>query len=358
MPKISSEMGGEGTLSETGSGRAGILTLKKRVQETLAKAGLGRFTVIDLEPITGGACQDNFSVKIELEGGPLRLCLRSDAATSLPGSIARRQEFEVIGAAVSMGVPTANARWLTEGLIRNHGSAYFLDWLDGETIGARVTKHPRFEAARRRLPEQLAGALASIHRITPTTHSELPLSREPFLETNNPLVATLSFVRSMLDQLPEARPASELVWRWLKETMPDVDRLTLVHADFRTGNFMVNPDGLVGVLDWEFAHWGDPIEDLGWLCVRDWRFGCVDRPAGGLTTREDFCALYEQAAGVEVPPARLHWWEVCGNLRWGVAAAIQGQRYIAGGDFELLAIPRRAVEMEYEALRLMEVGPS
>ena len=121
---------------------------------------------------------------------------------------------------------------------------------------------------------------------------------------------------------------------------------------------MIDENGLQGVLDWEFAHWGDPVEDIGWLCVRDWRFGQIERPAGGLTTRERFCALYTDASGHAVDRARLHWWEVCGNLRWGVAAALQGLRYAAGGDFELLAIPRRAAEMEYEALRLIERGVS
>ena len=351
-------MSREGKVSNTRGEFVQLLTLQDRVHQTLAQANLGSFEIVGFEPMTGGACQENFALKLRVDGEPLRLCLRSDALTSLPGSIARRQEYEVIRAAVSEGVPTANAQWLTEGLTRDDASAYFLDWLDGEAIGSRVTKHPKYDVARRHLPGQLAKALAAIHRITPETHGELPLNREPFLKTSNPLEATLSFVRSMLDTLPEARPASELVWQWLRSTMPNADRLTLVHADFRTGNFMINADGLVGVLDWEFAHWGDPVEDLGWLCVRDWRFGSIHRPAGGLTTRADFCALYEEAAGVKISPAHLHWWEVCGNLRWGVAAAIQGQRYLAGGDFELLAIPRRAVEMEYEALRLIEVGAS
>ncbi len=81
----------------------------------------------------------------------------------------------------------------------------------------------------------------------------------------------------------------------------------LVHGDFRTGNFMVGPDGLVGLLDWEFARWGDPVDDIGWLCVRDWRFGKVKQPAGGFCSRERFCAAYTQASGRTVDPVVLHW---------------------------------------------------
>ncbi|MGK0362386.1 MAG: aminoglycoside phosphotransferase (APT) family kinase protein, partial [Bradymonadia bacterium] len=129
-------------------------------------------------------------------------------------------------------------------------------------------------------------------------------------------------------------------------------------GDFRTGNFMVDATGLAGVLDWEFAHWGDASEDLAWLCVRDWRFGQLDKAAGGICDRATFYQAYAAASGRPVDAARVHFWEVLGNLRWGAATAFQGLRYAAGQtDLELLAIPRRAAEMEFEALRLIEAGP-
>jgi aminoglycoside phosphotransferase (APT) family kinase protein len=138
-----------------------------------------------------------------------------------------------------------------------------------------------------------------------------------------------------------------------------VSETTLVHGDFRTGNFMVGERGLVALLDWEFARWGDPHEDLAWLCVRDWRFGQIKETAGGFTSRADFAAKYAAASGRAVDPVRLHWWEVMGNLRWGIGAVVQGQRFLKGStqDLEMLAIPRRSAEMAYEALRLIEVGP-
>jgi aminoglycoside phosphotransferase (APT) family kinase protein len=122
---------------------------------------------------------------------------------------------------------------------------------------------------------------------------------------------------------------------------------------------MLTPEGVTGILDWEFAHWGCPEEDLAWISVRDWRFGQLNRPIGGFTTRDVFYAAYEAASGQPVDRDAVHWWEVLGNVRWAAGCACQGQRYLRGEvvDLELIAIARRAAEMEWEALRLIEQGP-
>ncbi|MEQ1507634.1 MAG: phosphotransferase family protein, partial [Myxococcota bacterium] len=209
-------------------------------------------------------------------------------------------------------------------------------------------------------PGQLAAALAAIHRITPDAGapslSEVPHSAGPGPGGGRTATAAiLAFNRQQLDALPQPRPALELVVRWLEAHAPPDREVVLAHGDFRTGNFMVGPAGLTAVVDWEFAHWGSPADDLGWLCVRDWRFGRAARPAGGLERREAFVEAYLAAGGRSVTPAELHWWELAGNLRWAAGAHWQAQRVLSGAetDLELLAIGRRACEIEYEALRLI-----
>lgn len=334
------------------------MELAPRIQARLAAATGVAVTDVVVAPLHGGACQENFRVDLRLDGAPRRFALRSDAPTSLPGSLDRAAEFAVIEAAITAGALTPQARWLTRGLVREGATAYLLDWLDGEAIGARVTRDPRLEAARATLPDALARTLAAIHSITPQAAPNLPIDRPPFSRDRDPIDAALGFLAELLDQLPRPRPACEYALQWLARNRPPAAPLRLVHGDFRTGNFMVAPTGLTGVLDWEFCHWGDPSEDLAWLCVRDWRFGAIDRHAGGICDRATFFAAYTRATGRAVDPVRVHFWEVLGNLRWGAATAFQGLRYAAGqADLELLAIPRRAAEMEYEALRLIETGP-
>lgn len=310
-------------------------------------------TLRSLKPLHGGACQENYRVELELAGQPLVLALRSDARSSLPGSLGRRDEFQVISAAVAAGVRTPGARWLSPGLLRDGADAYFLDWAPGEAIGRRVVRNPELEAARARLPGELAETLAKLHRVTPAS-ATLPFPAP----AEGPAQAALSHLRQMLDRLPAPAPGLELGVAWLAAHLPAKEEVVLVHGDFRTGNFLVTPEGLAAVLDWEFSHLGSPYEDLTWISVRDWRFNRLDKPIGGFAARAPFYEAYAQASGRQLDAAQLHWWEVCGNLRWATGSLLQGERYLSGDerDLELVAIARRSVEMEFEALRLIKRG--
>ncbi|HVY47414.1 MAG TPA: phosphotransferase, partial [Minicystis sp.] len=175
----------------------------------------------------------------------------------------------------------------------------------------------------------------------------------------DPVAFGLAFTRDMVRRLAEPRPGLALALAWLEEHPPTDRSVVLQHGDFRTGNFLVTPEGLSAVLDWEFAHWGCPAEDVAWLCMRTWRFGETKLPVGGFAKQDRFLAAYEEASGRAISPADVHFWEVLGNVRWAAGCVQQGERYLSGDekDLELVAIPRRAVEMEYEALRLIETGP-
>jgi aminoglycoside phosphotransferase (APT) family kinase protein len=231
---------------------------------------------------------------------------------------------------------------------------YAMQRISGETIGRRIVREERFAAARRALPAQLARALAAIHGV-PIDGDSLPFLPGPR--------SAQAIAASELDRLEELyrfiavdpHPAFELALRWLRRNLPRSSTLGLVHGDFRIGNVMVDESGLTAVLDWELAHRGDPLEDLGWLCVRSWRFGS-DLPLGGVGTREQLFAAYEEATGRPVDRAAVHFWEVYGNLRWGVFTLVQVRGFLDGvaPSLELASIGRRAAETEWELLELLE----
>jgi aminoglycoside phosphotransferase (APT) family kinase protein len=344
-----------------------LAELSTRILAHLSDAARTEARVTSLERLAGGACQDNYVLVARFASGPFagerKLVLRSDARTSLPGSLDRAREYDVIRAAVAGGVRTPEARWLARDLVRPKSHAYFLDWVEGEAIGRRVVGSPKLAAARERLPAECATELARIHAITPPTHPSLfpagaaePGSVAGPASTGNAADDALAFLRGMLGSLVEPRPALELSFGWLRANAPPKGEITLVHGDFRTGNLMVTPEGLSGVLDWEFSHWGAPAEDLAWMCVRDWRFGQLALAAGGVAPRARLYAEYERASGRRVDPREVAYWEIMGNVRWAAASLHQGERYLSGGDsdIELVGVARRAIEMEYEALRLIE----
>lgn len=329
-----------------------------RLQDRLCELAAAPVEVTGVAPLAGGACQENSRVDMIIGSGPdrgeRRMVLRSDAARPLPRSLGRRQEYRVIDAAVAAGVRTPAVRWLTEGLAGPGRWSYFMDYADGVAIGRRVLRDEALAGARETLSAELAVEAAKIHAITPQGYSGL-FARPP---PDDPVAAELASARASIDSLAEPHPALELAMRWLEANEPDPRDVTLVHGDFRTGNFLVAATGLTALLDWEFAQWGAPEEDLAWISVRDWRFNQLDRPVGGFADRAPFYAAYEAASGRALDRAAVHWWEIMGNVRWAAGCVYQGERYLSGEqtDIELIAIGRRVAEMELEALRLIEQG--
>lgn len=201
-------------------------------------------------------------------------------------------------------------------------------------------------SANGRLLGELAEQAARIHAI-PTAAVDLPAP------SFSPIEQALIGLEDELDRLGEPHPALELGLRWLWSNAPAERPACLVHGDLRLGNVLVGDDGLSAVLDWELAHLGNPVLDLGWLCIRSWRFGRDDRPAAGLGSRCELLDAYAAAGGTAVEPEELRFWEALGNVRWGVICVMQAERGRALGQFERTTIGRRACEAEWDLLAMI-----
>jgi aminoglycoside phosphotransferase (APT) family kinase protein len=208
----------------------------------------------------------------------------------------------------------------------------------GETIARKILRDTEYEDARVDLAAELGRAAARVHRIDPAL--------TPGLIEADPLLT----LRQRLDQIGEPHPAFELALRWLDTHRPAASHTTaVVHGDFRLGNVIVDGSGLRAVIDWELAHLGDPMEDLGWLCVPAWRFGSP-LAAAGVGTRQQLLAAYTDESGLTVDPEVLRWWEVSGILRWGMICVTQAFTHTSGvvRSHELAAIGRRVCENEHD----------
>lgn len=339
-------------------------SVKTTLETYLSKRLEGSAAITAMKPLTGGACQDNYLIDLEINGGPAEgrygLVMRTDKGGSLFASLSRADEFKVCEMAFRAGVKTPEPLWLETERSVTGNPFYFMRRISGSANGRFVVKDPSIAEARKRLPAELARGLASIHSIKPEDCKDPALMQKLGRLLPGEYIASRSVaeLRGEIDKLKEPHPALELILNWLDANAAAVSDPVLVHGDFRTGNFMVSPAGLEGIVDWEFAHFGDRHEDISWLCMKDWRFGKVAKEVGGFTDRSIFYEEYEKASGVRVDPERVRYWEIMGNARWACGCAGQAERHLSGQDrgIELASIGRRGCEMEMEALRLIEGG--
>jgi len=308
--------------------------------QSAVSAVLGREVEIS-EPVllAGGASKEAWSVDADGE----RLLVRRAAVGVIHRhTLSLEDEFAVLEAAYEAGVKAPRPYGYIPDL--SGREAFVMERLEGETIGRRIVQRDELAEARAALPAQMADELAKIHAI--------PSARVPFLPD-----AHLERMVDELDEVGEPRPAIELGLWWLREHRPPPREPVVVHGDYRIGNLVVRAgDGLVGVLDWEFAHVDEPVRDLAFSLVRAWRFGVPEKRLGGIGDAEPYVERYNELTGFDVRADEVDYWEVAGNVGWAIGCLTQMQRHLSGRDrsVELAVLGRLGAEVEYEILHLLE----
>ncbi|BAM91019.1 hypothetical protein S58_50400 [Bradyrhizobium oligotrophicum S58] len=298
--------------------------------------------------LSGGASQETWRFDIVHPEGDIGAILRRSPRGygAAPGRAAGLDnEAVLMRLAYAAGVPSPEVLCVLRPA-DDLGTGFIMRRVEGETIARKILRDVDYAEARPRLARQLGGIAARIHGIA---RDALPDLREMNATTE---IAEIAREYRSFDW---PRPVFDLALRWLSQNDPGPSaEVTLVHGDFRNGNLIIGPDGVRAVLDWELAHLGDPMEDLGWICVNSWRFGEIDKPVGGFGSREELFGGYE-AAGRKVDAVRVKFWEVMGTLRWGVMCCGMMQRFRIGPDhsMERAMIGRRASETEIDLLRLL-----
>jgi aminoglycoside phosphotransferase (APT) family kinase protein len=255
----------------------------------------------------------------------------------------------LIAAAHAAGVTVPQPLWLEPSGNVVGRPFYVMRRVKGLAQGRRLLRSLEGEAGDA-LATRLGAELAKLHRIRPANAPEA-LGFLP--EVGSDLISLrAAHYRKSLDALPEPEPVLEWAINRMEDLAPPIETIALAHRDFRTGNYMADDGALTAILDFEFSGWSDPYEDLGWFCARCWRFGAVDREAGGIGTREAFYAGYESGAGQPVDDARVRYWEAVAPIRWAIIALQQGERHASGQEpsLDLALTGLRAIECDYDLL--------
>lgn len=333
---------------------------KQPLQDFLAATADAESAVIeDFTLLSGGTLQENWRLDTVFRGGPedgpRALVLRANRATADPLNLSRAQEFAVMKVVRDAGVTTPEPLWVSDGEDTLGRAFLIMRHAAGSAAAHRIVRDEAMGGNHDALAERLGEELARIQAITPADGG-LDFLRKP---ANGAAAAIIAELRAYLDDHPDPHPAIEWGFNWAEANLREGSELVLCHGDFRTGNFLVDDSGLTGIVDWELASWGDPMEDIAWFCLKFWRFGRWDREAGGLAAREHFYRGYERVSGRRIDLALAHYWEVLANLRWAVVSMKQAERHLSGRDpsLQLALTGRMTAEMELEALRLIEAGP-
>ena len=313
-----------------------------------------------IERLSGGASQETYRLRIETPAGLRALALRRSQGgkgeearaveRSAPGL---RIEAKLMQVARRNGIPEPEVFYVLEPG-DELGAGFIMEWLDGIALGARIVRSPDLAEVRPKLARQCGEILGRLHTIELEAHGLdrdlASLSAADFIEQT----------RGRYEALDTPQPMIDFTARWLMENLPASPDRTLVHNDFRNGNLMVDQTGVSAVLDWEIAHIGDPMRDLGWICTNSWRYGAgPELPVGGFGTYEDLFAGYEATSGKTVELARVQYWEVFGSFWWAVSTLGMTQHYRQGLDrsVERVTIGRRTTECQVDCVNLLIPGP-
>lgn len=325
--------------------------IKIKLEAAFKRVEKGNVSISNVKRLTGGAAAATYRLDFTSAGQTQPLILRmAQEAEQFGIGLDKAMEGKVQSAAVAKGVVAAKILLFLnteDGL----GEGFVMECIEGETIPQKILREDRFQHARDIMAQQCGEILAAIHNV--------PLAQLDGLQeySAQQLIAQL---KSDYRSYQEVIPIFDYAFWWLENNPPMVSVNKLVHGDFRNGNLIVNEQGIAAVLDWELAHIGDPMEDLGWLCVNSWRFGNRNKPVGGAGSRVDLYDSYESATGVKVDSETVRFWELFGVLKWGVVCQYMASLHTSGEDrsVERAAIGRRVSETEIDIVDLLLKGDS
>jgi aminoglycoside phosphotransferase (APT) family kinase protein len=307
-----------------------------------------------LERLSGGASQETYRLRVAMADGERSLALRRSVGPAGErgfGGPGLDVEARLMGLARQAGVPGPEVHMALRPEDRL-GEGFVMEWIDGESLGSRINRSDDLAAARMGLARECGMALARIHAIDVGSSG----LRDALNEVDPADEVRQTWERYKGFGSPQ--PMIDFTARWLLDHLPQESEQALVHGDFRNGNLVVAPGGMAAVLDWEIAHIGDPMRDLGWLCTASWRFGHPEQPVGGFGSYEDLFAGYEDESGRPVDPDHIRFWEVFGSFWWSVGCLGMADQYRSGPDrsVERAAIGRRSSECQVDCVNLVIPG--
>jgi len=292
--------------------------LSTQLEEYLAKKlDAPQLRVSDLARIPGGASRETYRFRARYDAGngeiERALILRRDPPASLIETD-RTTEFRAYQAFHRLGLPVPEPIALELDATALERPFFVMEEITGCDVASILNPDP-YAANRDKIGRQFWSVLGQIAKadVKAIGLADLEGAREPNGTWHHEVAR---WEKVIDDDEREPQPIARAAIRWLKRNPPPpAQKISIVHGDYRTGNFLFNAAGEIrAILDWEMAHLGDPLEDLGWALDPLWAHGDPTHPAG-LIARADAIRIWEAASGLEVDEKALYWWETFASLK-------------------------------------------
>lgn len=284
---------------------------------------------IQIRKLSGGAIQENWS--IDAVDQDWSIVLRKNADTVVEASSDRVQEYQLLSRLFELGIQVPKPLYFSAKDNFLHSDFFMMQKISGVTEGHKLVrlKNPELQ---KKIVMDIGRHLARIHQIKRDSKLEKILE---YPDTKNYLTGLICELTQQLENLQRARPILEFALQWMQKNQPSVDEIVLVHGDYRTGNLMIEEGQVNGILDWEFTHWGDRREDIGWFTAQCWRFGQNQALAGGIGEYEDFMRAYAELNDIYIPEFEMKFWHVLAHVRWAIVAMQQSDRNLNHSFYSL-----------------------
>ena len=292
--------------------------LSSQLEQYLAKKlGAPRLRVSDLARIPGGASRETYRFRARYDAGKgeveRALILRRDPPASLIETD-RTTEFRAYQAFHRLGLPVPEPVALELETAALERPFFVMEEITGCEVASILNPDP-YGAHRGKIGKQFWSVLGTIAKadVDQIGLGDLEGERDARKAWQHEV---LRWEKVIDEDEREPQPIARAAIRWLKRNPPPpAQKISVVHGDYRTGNFLFNGTGEIrAILDWEMAHLGDPLEDLGWALDPLWAHGDPTHPAG-LVARAEALRIWEEASGLKINPEALAWWEMFASLK-------------------------------------------
>jgi aminoglycoside phosphotransferase (APT) family kinase protein len=320
------------------------------------KLGADDLTILKITQVEQGMSSETFFFDLSYtknkDNVREEIVIRREPSGGILETYDLSKEFRLLKALVTGGITVPRVLWHEPDAEVFKRPFYAMEKVEGDVfnVDPRRPSKPMFnENERPTLAEDFVHNIVNIHNFD-WRNSDLIFPKD-LIEGSDPLIRQIEQHEEVIARAGyRSNPIIALGINWLKKNAPDIEKLCIVHGDYRIGNFISKDGRIKAVIDWELSHLGDPHEDLAYILSPAWR-SADEGLVNHLMTEGDFIQKYQEMSGMSVDLYKLMYFGAINILRGLDIMCTAGKNFDQGQSLDLRdGIHAMTVEFLLEAL--------